>query len=134
MLATASGGMWEIREVPDESLLDTHTSVNWSLVHLPSGDTTGSFGWTESHENGAVTRSGDRAIRFSADETAVEVTRADGRVERFPLEWPVPPAKTPADAQMPDGWAAYEERLQAEFREKLALKAKLEAVWRQTRR
>lgn len=42
-------------------------------------------------------------------------------------QWPVPPAKTPADAQMPDGWAAYEERLQAEFREKLALKPKLKS-------
>ena len=126
--------MWEIREVRDESLLDTHTSVTWSLVHLPSGDATGSFGWTESREGGAVTRSGDREIRFSADGTMLEVVRNDGHTEKLPLQWPVPPAKVPADAVMPEGWAIYEQRLQDEYREKLALKEKLEAVWRQTRR
>jgi hypothetical protein len=102
VLAATADGMWEIHEVRDESLLDTHTSVSWTLVHLPSGDTTRSFGWTESREGGAVTRSGDREIRFAADGAHAEVTREDGHVEKIPLEWPVPPAKTPADAQMPE--------------------------------
>lgn len=131
-LATAAGGMWELREVRDESLLDTHTHVSWTVVHVPSGDTTASFGFTEAHENGTVTREGDREVRFSADGTSIEVVRADGHTDTLALEWPVPPAKIPPDAQMPEGWAAYEQRLQEEYREKLALKEKLEAIWRKT--
>lgn len=132
-IATAAGGMWELREVRDESLLDTHTHVSWSVVHVPSGDAIASFGFTEAHEDGKVMRDGDREVRFSKDGKSIEVVRADGHTDTLPLEWPVPPAKIPADAQMPEGWAAYEQRLQEEYREKLALKEKLEAVWRKAR-
>ena len=132
VLARSADGLWEIHEVRDDSLLDTHHGVTWSVVHLPSGDTTATFGWTEARESGTSVRHGDKEIRFAG--SAVEIVREDGRVDRVDLVWPVPPAKTPADAQMPDGWAEYEKRLMDEYREKLASKEKLEASWRASRR
>ena len=103
----------------------------WSLVHLPSGDTTSTFGWSEITEGGRTVRHGDRSVKFAG--AAVEVVREDGRTDTVPLVWPVPPAKTPDGETMPEGWAEFEKRLQDEYREKLATKEKLEAAFRARR-